>query len=198
MTNFASSFSAEVANRILAFLDDKLPDKAYKEYQTNIVKAFQGLIDQTFHGSEIAGLTGGTTEMIVNIYGTKDILTDLGVNGNKIGGYRSELGGFLPNAQIKRLVNIEIVGAKHTDYMRRENELTIQSILNGGIVGASAMFAFNKSQEWNKTVSAFVADVMNNSQDANRLDQFLIGHPEFATLIGDKWIIKLSGWQEHE
>ncbi len=118
-------------------------------------------------------LSGSGAQMFVNVYGTKDILCETG-----IGGYRESLFGFSVDDEDYPLFNIEVKGAEHLYYMKR-NDLD--------------------DPEWNTTVSDFVTLLMLNSDSSEKILSFL-NDPQsrYYGCIekqGDKWIVKLSGWQ---
>lgn len=97
--------------------------------------------------SVIPSLTNSSVKQIVNIWGTEDVLADLGVSG-----YRPNIGGFTPTDNNHRLINIEIVGADHFDYMRRSD-----------------------ADAWNLTVSDFVAKLLVASKTEEGMRNFLDG-----------------------
>jgi YD repeat-containing protein len=122
-------------------------------------------------------------ETFVNIYGTKDILYQTG-----IAGYRDSLFGFSvdgvigPNGEITRqLFNIEIVGAEHLYYMKR-NDLS--------------------DPGWNTTVSDFVTRLMLKADSTEELSYFLTWPPlEYDGCFSyenNRWVIRLPGWQTRE
>ncbi len=105
----------------------------------NSEDAYQIYIAEINSQSQIMGhfadydMTSTDVGIIANIYGTKDILSDIDINGEAIGGYRSELNGFTPNNADHKLFNIEIVGAAHFDYLRRDLfDVNFFSFLNSG------------------------------------------------------------------
>jgi len=94
-------------------------------------------------GSRLPNLSGSSVKRIVNVYGTADILNQVG-----IGGKRDNLCGV-------QTINIEIAGATHFDYMRRSDETD------------------PVKREFNRKVSEFVADLTLASDNDTDLDQFL-------------------------
>ncbi len=185
-----------VIRRVIAFVAQGSPEQAYQEYQQRlnaISGALSNLFPSAFQGFALDDLTGSSTQTIVNLYGTRDILANFAVNGHAIGGYRDDIAGFTQTNRDHQLVNIEIVGATHFDYMRRETTFT-SSIVN----------FFNPSvAEWNRTVSAFVADVVANSRDTASITRFL-RNPS-PDLVGvqvveelDRWVVYLPGYTDHE
>lgn len=119
--------------------------------------------------------------MIVNVYGTEDVLTELKIGGTAIGGYRDEIAGYTTAAG--NLINIEIVGAEHDDYMRRDF-----SLFEPGTW-------LESDRAWNVTVSDFVARLISASdEDAASLQNYLfeLGAP-LAVPEGNKWVINLPG-----
>ncbi len=112
----------------------------------------------------------------MNVYGTKDILYQTGISG-----YRESLLGFSADDEDQPLFNIEIKGAEHLYYMKR-----------GDL----------PDQEWNTTVSDFVARLMLKAGSVNEIRGFLrTPPPEYAGcfhLENNRWVIELPGWQQRE
>ena len=83
-----------------------------------------------------------------------------------------------------QLVNIEIVGASHFDYMRRDD--TLSNMINA---------ASPQDEAWNRAVANFVTDVTLNSESYAKLSLFLESPPpQYQGMIvreGDKWVIRL-------
>ena len=104
-----------IREKIGQFLANKQNEEAYQEYK-RMVESW-GIPLQTFAQ---ASLLGTAAEMVVNIYGTRDVLADLKFNGVTVGGFRSEMLGYSTQSLAKPLINIEIVGAHHTDYIRND------------------------------------------------------------------------------
>jgi hypothetical protein len=98
----------------------------------------------------------GKAEFIVNLWGTEDILYKTG-----IAGYRENLAGL-------ETINIEIVGATHFDYMRR-----------------------NDADAWNITVSRFVTRLLQNSTDISKLRTFLEQNRGFFDATRNTWVVNL-------
>jgi hypothetical protein len=121
-------------------------------------------------------LAEGNTEMFVNIYGTKDILFETG-----FAGYRDRLFGFSVDDEDHPLFNVEIKGAEHLYYMKR-NDL--------------------QDPAWNQTVSDFVTLLMLNSNSSEKVLSFLSDpQSRYYNCIekqGDKWVVKLPGWQSRD
>lgn len=180
--------------QIAEFIAQETPKEAYNQYMSRLGE-LGDLIDSAFDGSTLDNLTVSSpnTQMIVNVYGTKDILSELKVNGVSIGGYRDEIGGFAPTDRDHALVNIEIVGASHFDYTRRE------------VPGANITDLVEYSladKEWNKEVSIFVAKLISNSQSQDQLERFLVAQKitgvAFQDSATNKWTIYLPGWDKHD
>jgi hypothetical protein len=73
-----------------------------------------------------------SAEVLVNLYGTEDVLYKLNLVGAK-----DSVADFTPEGQIgpdgqvtRRLFNIEIVGATHSGYMRRDDPSLDQPAVN--------------------------------------------------------------------
>ncbi|MBI4971617.1 MAG: hypothetical protein HZC17_07255 [Candidatus Omnitrophica bacterium] len=161
--------------------------------------------------------------VIVNVYGDKDVLATLDVLGEKVGGYRDDIGKYVVDDRNRPLVNVEILGANHFDYMRRADLSPTQSVGFGGSYGIGVTLAnvlntgnlgaydgplnfgkvlydltTEKDRKWNEAVSEFVARLTLNSKTSDDLDAFLrsLG-PEIANFdnMQRKWVITLSGWE---
>jgi len=141
---------------------------------------------------------------VVNLYGDKDILTLLpSLMGEKIGGFRKSIGTYSVGDDFKTLINIEITGADHWDYIRAARDS--RSI--AGLTGEAADFIaqlLGKEQNdpWNRTVSNFVADLIGNSTNADDVEFFLsqeafLRHGAIAEPIDGKWVVKLPGWEQN-
>ncbi|MFA5160067.1 MAG: hypothetical protein WC484_06140, partial [Candidatus Omnitrophota bacterium] len=77
----------------------------------------------------------------------------------------------------------------HFDYMRRDDLLS------------NIMGTINPAEkQWNERVSAFVTDLAANAGDKDKLNAFLLlmKNQGVASKEGNKWIIKLDGWQERD
>jgi len=118
-------------------------------------------------------------EVFVNVYGTKDILYQTG-----IAGFRDNLSGFTKegtagvNGQLTgQLINIEIIGAEHLYYMKR-NDL--------------------EDPVWNQRISDFVTNLMIASQDKDDLIRFLNNSPYVSPDDGSGIrVVRLTGWETH-
>lgn len=126
--------------------------------------------------STVAPIADTPADYFLNIFGSKDILYELG-----IGGSRTEFGGFVTGDDEKPIFNVEIVGADHFDYMRR------------GIADP------DQADDWNKKVAKFVARFLALAQDQNAVLDFLLTPPNDLQAniqqVGDKWVVKIAGWQ---
>jgi len=101
---------------------------------------------------------------------------------NNIDGF-TPLGQRGPDDQItKQLFNIQIEGANHLEYMRRDPNRVPRSIV------------------WNETVAQFVTDLIQNSTSPDRLSLFLQRETleGIASKEGNVWIIKLQGWDQQK
>ena len=103
------------------------------------------------------------TDLIVNVWGTEDIFHKLGVVDKR------------DNFLGKNTYNIEIVGATHFDYMRRDINDTQ-----------------NPPDIWNNTVASFVTDLILYSEDKDKLQGFLDGNA-YVSREGDMYIVRLPG-----
>ena len=126
-----------------------------------------------------------STDVLVNLWGTKDILYDFNLVGA-----RNEVSGFTPGGRLdanqnitKQLFNIEIIGASHFDYMKR---------------GASAASSYMPPGEtraertWNVTVSQFVTRLILNSTSIDSLARFLRGRNDVLFDTARKvWVVNL-------
>lgn len=123
-----------------------------------------------------------SANLMVNLFGTDDILYKLNLIGP-----RNDVSGFTPTGQVdsdgkstKKLFNIQIEGANHSEYMSRDADRV------------------PRSSEWNKTVSDFVTDLIINSGTPERLTQFLEqkAWKRIAFFEDGIWIIRLPGWDQ--
>ena len=104
--------------------------------QTYKIEALPGLVD----------LSSGPLEAIANVWGTEDWVVKLGL----VGGYRDQLLGLGAKDPVKTVFNIEIKGATHSSYMRRDD-----------------------SKNNDPKVNEFVTALMINSKDKNTMKAFL-------------------------
>ncbi|MFA7255269.1 MAG: discoidin domain-containing protein [Candidatus Omnitrophota bacterium] len=88
-----------------------------------------------------------SAEVLVNLYGTADILYKLNLVGAK-----DSVSDFMPDNPFRRLFNIEIVGATHSGYMRRDEPSLNQPAVN-----------------------AFVTKLVEQSSSEEKLAAFLTG-----------------------
>jgi len=146
--------------KIVQFIEGKIVDgiqtflgkiKIVGELANNFIQAVnEGLIQRAIDmvrdalaplqkaPSPLPSIAQSGAEMAVNVWGTKDILYETG-----FAGYRESLAGL-------ETINIEITGATHFDYMRR-----------------------NDADAWNLTVSDFVTRLLQNSKTKDELRTFL-------------------------
>ncbi len=182
--------------------------------KSKAMELIRGLYNDKVEPVKPIDLTTTDLGLMVNIYGTKDLLVE-GVmfDGLKIGGERDDIGKFKVTGDPDHpLVNIEIKGATHFDYMRREEQdysfLTSLMVDGPGTafseVGARLVdwvvdFFRNDNdadRQWNLTVSDFVARLTSRAQDKDTLEAFLVEQGlQIAkpSLDGKKWIITLPG-----
>ena len=185
----------DITQRGLDYIAESMPEDIYYDYLEKLDNqrtTDEVLIDLSRH-DVLDTLTATKTQLIVNLYGSEDILAKLKINGTAIGGFREEMGGFDADNEERTLINIEILGASHTDYTR-PSEIPSP---NPGFIDMGKNLFYDK--EWNETVSAFVARVVANSQTNDALKAFL-SSPDlrpYASFDVDqqRWIIKLPGWK---
>lgn len=168
-------------------------------YQLFITKAQQKT--QLWNGFAPSLAATSNIGVVVNVYGTQDILTKLSVDGQTIGGYRDSVGQYTLDDRNHQLVNIEIVGASHFDYIQpEEKNQWWQSGLLGGVASAVDWFITTEDEVWNKTVSDFTADLIGNSQTIDAVEAFLAQalarHGAIVEQVNGKWVIKLPGWEQ--
>ena len=139
--------------------------------------------------AQLPNLTNTKAEVLVNVWGSKDILKDVGVSG-----YRQDLLGFTPQGQVgsdgkptKQLFNIEILGATHFDYMKRGASADPNYIPPGET---------KADRDWNVTVSQFVTDLLIASTSNGTLEAFLRRSPFVVppANVDGTWIVQLPGW----
>jgi hypothetical protein len=174
---------------VLGFLAQGLNKEAYDSYESKIT-GLTNFIDNTFHGNVLGNLTSSKANTIINVWGSEDLLSKLKVNGTAIGGYRNDIGGFTQADRNHTLINIEIMGATHNDYMYEDT--------NNPIAALWTAFVDPKQMEWKRTVESFVARLMINGQDADSVKQFLRTEALFgrAREEGDRWVITLTDWDK--
>lgn len=191
----------------LASLSQSEVDRVYQElvegtvesaYQLFIAKAQEKT--QLWNGFAPSLAATSNIGVVVNVYGTQDILTKLSVGSQAIGGYRDSLGVYSIANDEKALVNVEIVGASHFDYIRpEEKNQWWKSGLLGAVASSVDWFTTTEDEIWNKTVSDFTADLIGNSQTLDDVEAFLAQasarHGAIVEQVNGKWIIKLPGWE---
>ena len=126
--------------------------------------------------------------MLVNVYGTKDILTrvqDILPLPVAIAGYRESWGGFVAGDLEKPLFNIEIEGAGHFDYIRGVDDYS----------SISDPEERKAAETRNKLVSNFVAQLSLHCDDAEAMRKFL-DENSYAQRDPNReytWIISIPG-----
>lgn len=141
---------------------------------------------------------------VVNVYGDKDMLTLLPTGlGQKIGGYRNSIGQYTLNDRNHQLVNIEIVGAEHWDYIRTARDTTDIA----GLTGAAADFiaellSEEEADPWKRTVSNFVADLIGHATTADEVSRFLLNdavqkHGARTQFINGRWVVDLRSGEQN-
>ena len=108
-----------ILDPITQFLDHGLIDPA----MDLLIEAVSMITKNVPSTLQLPSLAGTGVEMLVNVYGTNDILVKTG-----IAGYRQELAGFTIEGQVypngkptKQLFNIEIKGCGHSNYFTRDD-----------------------------------------------------------------------------
>lgn len=177
----AVGFGQNVVEDILNFIAGKSPKEAY-DYYLEKVKVLYPLLEKFSEG----GIVSSTANLVVNVFGSKDILTEMAVNGQTIGGQRQRMGDFTVGDRNKPLINVEIVGASHFDYMRRGDFLS-------NVIG----FFSPAFSAWNITVSNFVTDLILHADNGDRLAVFLAELEDrgLAENVSSKWVIRLPGFE---
>ena len=161
-------FGVVTLDKIKNFLMNKQSEEAYQEYKKTVES-----ITLSIEDFAQASLVGTSAEMVVNIYGTKDAVADLQIDGKKLGGYRSELLGYRADDEEDTLFNIEIIGAGHNDYIRNDIDYFDLSGLSGAAAAIGQAWNPLGLQDWNKTVSEFVADLIVAAKSKEDLKDFL-------------------------
>ena len=129
-----------VANQMITALQRNLLDEAFNIATETIARAVQSI---PWIPNLLPDLSGTALQRVVNVWGSKDIMYEVGA-----GGYKPSMLG------VDNVYNIEIVGATHFDYMRRDDEKD------------------PAKQAWNNTVSGFVTDLILASSSDEKLSDF--------------------------
>ncbi len=160
----------------------------FQKAQNDFVDA---MIDVVKHLGDTphADLKHTNLKVLANVYGSKDSLKRFG-----IGGYQTELAGYRVNNPSKPLINIEIVGAGHSDYMRPgyQGDQFTQGFFGLGLDIANNLSS-TADKAWQKTVADFVAGIAANSSNPNTLRAFLLRSPYAQETVADSghWIVTL-------
>lgn len=154
-------FGGKVIGAVLGFLGRNLIGKALEILKNGVQELF-GLAS---YGLPV--LAGKTVEMIVNVWGSKDAVAGV------FGGYRDEIAGLKTSAG--QVFNIEIEGAKHSMYMRRDE---------GKLPPDTDPVLAQK-------IHTFVTELVLHSSNRNKLQEFLIG-PFLGALAGTR-IVQADG-----
>ncbi len=96
-------FVGDIVDSILNFVQNGLVENAFDLLKTAILKLVEPL-----------QRISSNADFIVNVWGTNDILTKLG-----IAGYHDDILGLSANSG--QIFNIEIIGASHFDYLRKDD-----------------------------------------------------------------------------
>ncbi|MSR77659.1 MAG: hypothetical protein EXS63_05475 [Candidatus Omnitrophica bacterium] len=139
-------------------IDKTALDQKMKEMYENLRR-----LVEPYTGYNWTNLASTKAGLVVNIWGSKDQLT----KGNILGGYIREIGGYSVNDRNKPLFNIEIEGANHFDYIKnvRSAEDWIKDFPD--------QVQRIQAQQKNETISQFVAQLILNSNDKDKLRAFL-------------------------
>jgi YD repeat-containing protein len=125
-------------------------------------------------------LSGVGIDLMVNVYGSKDILT----TGDVLGGFVKNLGEFHSEDRNKPLFNIEIVGADHYDYIN-------------GIKDYSKEEDSRYLMAKNQVISNFIAQLILVADDKEELREFLSlsGVAQPQNDARNTWIVEFPGIQ---
>lgn len=162
--------ATDVIQQIISDVQNNLIDPAFTLLENQLESITRQ--NDPKNVADLPDLSNTKVQQIVNVWGTKDILVQTGM-----GGERDALCG-LSGSQ---LVNVEIFGATHFDYMERTptRDDTASDI------------------QWNKMVSDFVARLIRNSDTPLHLDTFLKSDSAHVIKNGaGVWEVRLPGWDE--
>ena len=116
----------QIATSIVGFVNDHSIGLAFDTLKTVLTGFMRAL------PPALPSVISSSAEVLVNLYGTEDILYKLNLVGAK-----GSIADFTPDGQIgsdgqitRRLFNIEIVGATHSGYMRRDDAALNQPAVN--------------------------------------------------------------------
>ncbi len=177
-----------IRGKIAQFLANQSNEDAYQEY-----KRFIDALNLPVETFAQSSLLGTAAEMVVNVYGTKDVLADLKFNGVAIGGFRSDMLGYSTQSPDKTLFNIEISNAGHNDYIRND----IDDGEFAGVLGVATGLLQYKDpfgrRAWNDKVSSFVAQLINAAKTKSDLNAFLSREMAIGriTKMTDRWVVNL-------
>lgn len=184
------------AEKIMRFISGRSPEDAYSVYRRFIESS---TLAQP--AAKPASLVSTGAQMLVNVYGTRDILGALKINGTALGGYREELLGYAIDDRARPLINIEIQGASHTDYVRGPDAGRQWA----GFVGQASGWVQGHDpwgrKTWNDTVSSFTADLLAHAGSQETLVTFLtspetlIEHSVEIEQNSGKWIVRFPNWE---
>jgi hypothetical protein len=163
-------------------LIDAVQRRVVDEAFNRLVETFSEIIPSLINYSNLPSLSNTNVSQIVNVWGTKDILYNLGIAGKRV-----NLCG------VSDITNIEIIGAEHGDYMRRGSD------------------SANDDPEdvWNQSVASFVSELIVNSENDDSLFNFLTLKSTLSSTNGnykiayhdlgrDVWVIRVPGWENHQ
>ncbi|MBI4398911.1 MAG: hypothetical protein HY586_07270, partial [Candidatus Omnitrophica bacterium] len=220
--------ASDAASTYVVAVMDRLRSGLYSEAYDTFERWIQAMMGNLEAAEPLDMTVSDELNVVVNVYGTEDILTQMGIEGNMVAGYRTEIGGFVVGNQFQPLVNIEIKGASHFDYMRQENfDLTQAAGLGGSFGLGAALTQFigldhldayggplgmglalhdlmtGEDRAWNERVANFVADMVGHSQTVDDLKRFMDNDAKTehgATIEGnpDHWIIHLPGSEDRK
>lgn len=144
-------------------------------------------------------LTPSKAKVLVNVYGSKDILKDFSIGDQStplnLVGEKTNIAGYSTGDRNKPLVNIEILGASHTDYVRRNQVFDFD---NAGIFGGvlDIWDSLSSEQEkWNATVAEFTAEIALHSKSEDDIELFLknSGYGKEDPIGSNNWVVTLPG-----
>ena len=152
-------------NQIIDSIQHNALDLAFSLMQDELARIVR--VNDPTNSAVLPDLSGTNVQQIVNVWGTKDILYLTGIEGK-----RTTLCG------ITNVTNIEIVGAKHQDYIRQIDEKDPLT-----------------NQVWNSTVAQFVTQLIQKSDTETNLTQFLTSS-QYVTHDSTRnvFIVNLPGW----
>jgi len=146
----------QLATSIVDFVNDHSIGLAFDTLKAALMAFLQAL------PPAIPPVISPSAGVLVNLYGTEDILYKLNLVG-----FRDSIADFTPDNEDRMLFNIEIVGATHSGYMRRDNPSLNQPAVN-----------------------AFVTEMILHSKSETELSTFLLGNSHvFFDSSRQVWVV---------